>query len=67
MDKFRAEYGIFITTSTFTKDAVRTSRTGSRVITLIDGDRLLDLIAKYQLYVTPVTTYKLDKFFKEKD
>lgn len=69
MDKFRAEYGIFITTSTFTRDAVKAARAGTRVITLIDGDRLLDLIAKYELYVTPVTitTYRLDKFFKEKN
>ncbi|NME30805.1 Mrr restriction system protein [Lactobacillus amylovorus subsp. animalium] len=69
MDKFRAEFGIFITTSTFTRDAVKASRAGTRVITLIDGDKLLDLVAKYELYVTPkvVTTYELDDFFKEKD
>lgn len=67
MDKFRAEYGIFITTSTFTRDAIKAAREGTRVITLIDGDRLLDLVAKYELYVTPVTitTYKLDDFFKQ--
>lgn len=67
MDKFRAEYGIFITTSTFTRDAVKASRAGTRVITLIDGDKLLELVAKYELYVTPVTitTYKLDNFFDQ--
>lgn len=69
MDKFRAEFGIFITTSTFTRDAIRASRGGTRVITLIDGDKLLDLIAKYELYVTPkvVTTYELDDFFKDQN
>lgn len=69
MDKFRAEFGIFITTSTFTRDAVAASRAGTRVITLIDGDKLLDLIAKFELYVTPkvITTYELDDFFKEKN
>lgn len=69
MDKFRAEFGIFITTSTFTRDAIKASRAGTRVITLIDGDKLLDLVAKYELYVTPkvITTYELDDFFKEKD
>lgn len=67
MDKFRAEYGIFVTTSSFTRDAIRASRTGTRVITLIDGDRLVDLVAKYQLYVKQVTTYELGSFFKKKD
>ena len=67
MDKYRAEYGIFITTSSFTRDAIHASRTGTRVITLIDGDRLTDLVAKYQLYVHPVTTYKLGDFFKDKE
>ena len=68
MDKFRAEYGIFITTSTFTRDAIKASRTGTRVITLIDGDHLLELIAKYELYVTKkvITTYELDDFLKMK-
>lgn len=67
MDKFRAEYGIFVTTSSFTRDAIRASRIGTRVITLIDGDHLVDLVAKYQLYVKPITTYELGSFFKEKD
>lgn len=65
MDKYRAEYGIFITTSSYTRDAIHASRVGTRVITLIDGDHLTDLVAKYQLYVKPVTTYELGDFFKE--
>ena len=67
--KFRAEYGIFITTSTFTRDAIKASRAGTRVITLIDGEHLLDLVAKYELYVTKkvITTYELDDFFEDKD
>lgn len=67
MDKYRAEYGIFITTSSFTRDAIRASRLGTRVVTLIDGDHLVDLVAKYQLYVTPVTTYELGDFFTDDD
>ena len=35
----------------------------SRVITLIDGDIIADLVAKYELYVKPVTTYVLDEFY----
>lgn len=69
MDKFRAEYGIFITISTFTRDAIKASRAGTRVITLIDGDHLLELIAKYELYVTKkvITTYELDDFFGDEN
>ena len=67
MDKFRADYGIFITTSSFTREAKKASRTGTSVITLIDGDHLIDLIAKYKLFVEPVTVYQLGDFFNEKD
>ena len=54
---------------TFTRDAIKASRTGTRVITLIDGDHLLELIAKYELYVTKkvITTYELDDFFEDEN
>ncbi|WP_367270345.1 restriction endonuclease [uncultured Lactobacillus sp.] len=69
MDKYRAEYWIFITTSTLIRDAIRASRAGIRVITLIDRAKLVDLVAKYELYVTLVIikSYKLDDFFNDKD
>lgn len=67
MDKFNAEFGIFITTSDFTRDAIAASRTGTRVITLINGDKIAELVAQHELYVTPVTTYVLDDFYFEKD
>lgn len=67
MDKFQADYGIFITTSTFTQNAVAVARTGSKMITLVDGDRLTKLVAKYEVYVHPVTTYELDDFFATED
>lgn len=63
MDKFNAEFGIFITTSTFTKDAIKASRIGTRVITLINGEDIIDLVEKYQLYIKPVTTYELEDFY----
>lgn len=65
MDKYRADYGIFITTSSFSKDAIKAARMGTRIITLIDGERLVDLVAKYELYVTPVVTYELGEFFTD--
>ena len=53
---------------TFTRDAIKASRAGTRVITLIDGDHLLELIAKYELYVTKkvITTYELDDYLEVK-
>lgn len=45
MDKFNAEFGIFITTSDFTRDAIAASRIGTRVITLINGEKITELVA----------------------
>lgn len=67
MDKYNAEFGIFITNSDFTRDAVRTARQGTRIITLINGDEICDLVAKYNYYVEPVTTYRLKDFYTDKD
>ncbi|CAI2622466.1 Mrr restriction system protein [Apilactobacillus kunkeei] len=67
MDKYNAEFGIFITTSDFTREAIKVARQGTRVITLINGDKICDLVAKYQYYVQPVTTYKLGSFYTDKD
>ena len=63
MDKFNAEFGIFITNSDFTREAVRTAREGTRIITLINGDQVCDLVAKYTYYVNPVTTSRLKDFY----
>ena len=67
MDKYNAEYGIFITTSDYTRSAIEASRIGTRVITLINGDDICDLVAKYEFYVTPVTTYELNSFYFEEE
>ena len=67
MDKFNAEFGIFITNSDFTREAVRVAREGTRIITLINGDQICDLVAKYNYYVEPVTTYRLKNFYLDKD
>ena len=65
MDKFRAEFGIFITNSSFTREAIKTAREGTRIITLIDGEEICNLVAKYNYYVEPVTTYRLKDFYLE--
>ena len=63
MNKFQADYGVFITSSRFITKAREAAREGSP-ITLIDGDDLVELIIKYELFVTPVTTYILEDFYK---
>lgn len=62
MNKFKADYGVFITNSRFTTSAREAARAGTP-ITLIDGNDLVSLIVKYELYITPVTTYILDDFY----
>ena len=64
MNKFQADYGVFITNSRFTNSARVAAREGSP-ITLIDGNDLVELVIKYELYITPVTTYVLDEFYNE--
>lgn len=63
MDSFNAEYGIFITTSHFTERARIKATQGNNTVTLIDGQQLADLVEKYQLHITPVTTYALDDYY----
>lgn len=51
----------------FTRDAVKTARQGTQIITLINGNQCDDLVAKYNYYVEPVTTYRLKDFYLDKD
>ena len=62
-----ADYGIFVTTSYFTKQAQRKAVQGSCTVTLIDGQKLVDLVERYQLHIKPVTTYELDDYYYEQD
>lgn len=62
MNKYQADYGVFITNGRFTNSARQASREGSP-ITLIDGNDLVKLVIKYELYIIPVKTYILDKFY----
>lgn len=67
MDKYNSEYGVFITTSDYSRSATEASRIGTRVITLVNGDDICDLVARYEFYVTPVTTYELKEFYYEEE
>jgi restriction system protein len=58
---FRAKKGIFITSSTFTKEARDfVSMIDSRII-LIDGQNLAQLMIEYNLGVTPFVSYEVKK------
>ncbi|WP_461213058.1 restriction endonuclease [Lacticaseibacillus sp. GG6-2] len=67
MDGFNAEYGIFITTTHFTEMAKAKAVQGTRTVTLIDGQRIADLVEQYQLHVTPVQTFSLDDYYFEQN
>ncbi len=62
MNKYQADYGVFITNGRFTNAARIAAREGSP-ITLIDGNELVRLVIRYELYITPVKTYVLDDFY----
>ena len=62
MNKYQADYGVFITNGRFTNSARVAAREGSP-IPLIDGNDLVKLVIKYELYITPVKTYVLDEFY----
>jgi restriction system protein len=57
----RAKKGIFITTSSFSADAVAYVSSIDTKIVLIDGKRLAELMIDYDVGVTTVTTYELKR------
>jgi len=63
----RADKGLILTTGVFTSEARReSSRDGAPPIELVDGEKLIELFAKLNLGLRPVTTYDIDDgFFDE--
>ena len=63
----RADKGIIITTGTFTAEARReATRDGVPPIELIDGEKLVEMLAGLELGLRAVTTYEIDTaFFNE--
>lgn len=57
----RARKGIFITTSSYTKDALDYATNIETKIVLIDGIKLASLMIDHSVGVTPVTTYELKR------
>ena len=63
----RADKGIVITTGTFTAEARReATRDGAPPIELIDGEKLVDMLERFELGLRPVVTYEVNhSFFNE--
>src|SRR5205814_4151946 len=60
----RADKGIMMTTGTFTAEARReATRDGVHPIELIDGEKLVDMLAKLELGLKTVTAYEIDQSF----
>lgn len=72
LEGHRAQKGVLITTSTFTKDAEEfVERVGKKII-LIGGERLAELMIDFNIGVTPLANYEikrmdLDYFPEESD
>ena len=62
----RAEKGIFLTTSTFTRKArEEAERPGVVPIELVDGEKLFDMFKRYELGLKPRTVFDIDLAFFE--
>jgi restriction system protein len=57
----RARKGIFITTSSFTSDAVNYVSNIDFKVVLIDGKRLADFMIDYDIGVAGLTNYQLKR------
>lgn len=69
LQKKKAHKGVFLTTSTFTRDALRSIAEYSSRLVLIDGPTLADLMIDHHVGVSVTTTYQLKRldsdFFDE--
>jgi len=66
MNKYEVNYGVFITNVKFTNAARIAAREGSP-ITLLDGNELVWLTIRYELYIAPVKAYVLDGFYSDEE
>lgn len=63
----RADKGIILTTGSFTADAKKeATRDGVPPIELVDGQKVVDMLAELELGLRPIKTFDVDEdFFKE--
>lgn len=60
----RADKGIIFTTGRFSEDAKReANREGAPPIELCDGEKLVDLLERYQIGITPISTFEINEEF----
>jgi restriction system protein len=57
----RAKKGVFITTSSFTKEAEEYANTIETKIVLIDGERLTELMIDHNVGVSPIAAYEIKR------
>ena len=61
LDEKRASKGVFITTSTFSKDAKHYVENLSKKIVLIDGEQLANYMIEYNVGVSVKTVYEIKR------
>jgi len=61
LDGQKARKGIFITTSTFSKEAIEYAKNTSVKVVLIDGERLTELMMENNLGVTTTQVYEIKR------
>jgi len=61
LEGFRARKGVFITTSTFTPDAVAYVQRIEKKVVLIDGKQLADLMIEHDVGIVPTQTFTLKR------
>ena len=57
----RAKKGVFITTSSFSREAVDFAKNIENKIVLVDGDKLAQLMIDFDLGVSPLNNYQIKK------
>ncbi|MSP53334.1 MAG: restriction endonuclease [Gammaproteobacteria bacterium] len=57
----KANKGVFITTSSYTKDAIQYAADVQHKVILIDGDKLVDLMIEYNVGVSKEYSYEIKK------
>ncbi len=57
----RARKGVFLTTSTFTRDAIEYAKTIETKVVLVDGRRLADLMIKHDVGCSPTQSFMIKK------
>ncbi len=65
LDTFKASKGLFVTTSDFSRDARKTAENLSKRIVLIDGQRLAELMMRFEVGCRVVETVPIKKLDEE--